>query len=164
EVPVVNNRITSTQSVTVTIQDLSGQGGAYNVGIANNQDSQLNGVNVTASPSTVNVPAGGSTTFTVSATFDGNVIRDTGTSYTTNGNQVAFRPIEMQWYVTAQRSDGGENLRMPFYYRPVFSRPAVSSVDTQTMQGKVLVGSLNSELSTGQDYVDVPITIAPGTF
>src|SRR5207237_3921544 len=86
------------------------------------------------------------------------------TTYTTNGNQVVVRPIEMQWYVTAQRSDGGENLRMPFYYRPVFSRPAVSSVDTQTMQGKVLVGSLNSELSTGQDYVDVPITIAPGTF
>src|SRR5205807_1103767 len=38
EVPVVNNRTTTTQSVTVTIQDLSGQGGTYNVGVANNQD------------------------------------------------------------------------------------------------------------------------------
>ncbi|HKP35383.1 MAG TPA: S8 family serine peptidase, partial [Pyrinomonadaceae bacterium] len=67
EVPVVNNRVTSTQSVTVTIQDLSGQGGTYNLGIADAQDSQLSGVSVTTSPSSVNVPAGGSATFTVNA-------------------------------------------------------------------------------------------------
>src|SRR5438105_3095198 len=44
EVPVVNNRVTSSQGTTVTIQDLSGQGGTYNLGVANNRDLQLNGI------------------------------------------------------------------------------------------------------------------------
>ncbi len=167
EVPVVNNRVTSTQSVTVTIQDLSGQGGTYNVAVADNQDLQIQGVNVSTSTSSVSVPAGGSATFTVNTTFDGNLIRDPNVSVATvNGSQVVFttRPIEMQWYVTATRADGGENLRMPFYYKPIFSQPATGSVDTQTFPGTVLVGSTNLELSNGADYVDVPVTIAPGTF
>src|SRR5207244_564413 len=111
--------------------------------------------------------AGGSATFTVNATFDGNLIRDTNTPVVTvNGNQVPFtlRPIEMQWYVTAQRSDRGESLRMPFYYKPVFSQPGVSSIDTTPYPGTVVVGSANSELANGADYVDVPFTITPGTF
>jgi hypothetical protein len=103
EVPVVNNRVTSTQSVTVTIRDLSGQGGTYNVGVANNRDLQLNGINVTTSTPSVTLPAGGSQTFTVNTTFDGNLIRDPNT-IDTNGTTLTFRPIEMQWYVTAQRA------------------------------------------------------------
>src|SRR5439155_13685810 len=167
EVPVVNNRVTSTQSVNVTIQDLSGQGGTYNLGVAHNQDLDISGINVNTSQSSVTVPAGGSATFSVNTTFDGNLIRDPNTSVATvNGNQVTFttRPIEMQWYVTAQRSDGGESLRMPFYYHPVVSQPGVASVDTQTYPGTVVVGSSNSELSNGADYVDVPFTIGAGTF
>ena len=167
EVPVVNNRVTSTQSVTVTIQDLSGQGGTYNLGVAHNQDLEISGINVSTSQSSVTVPAGGSATFTVNATFDGNLIRDPNTSVATvNGNQITFttRPIEMQWYVTAQRGDGGESLRMPFYYKPAFSQPAVSSIDTTPYPGTVVVGTANSELSNGADYVDVPFTIAAGTF
>src|SRR2546429_4004458 len=123
EVPVVNNRVTSTQSVTVTIQDLSGQGGTYNLGVANNQDLQINGIAVTTSSSSVSVPAGGSATFTVNATFDGNLIRDPGVaqgSVECNNVNLTTRPMETQWYVTAQRSDGSESLRMPFYYKPVF--------------------------------------------
>ena len=167
EVPVVNNRVTSTQSATVTIQDLSSQGGTYNVGVTHNQDLEISGINVSSSQSSVTVPAGGSATFTVNTTFDGNLIRDPNVSVATvNGNQVTFttRPIEMQWYVTAQRSDGSESLRMPFYYKPVFSQPAVSSIDTTPYPGTVVVGSANSELSDGEDYVDVPFTIAAGTF
>src|SRR5260370_7960933 len=74
EVPVVNNRVTSTQSVTVTIQDLSGQGGTYNLGVANNQDLSINGISVTTSPSSVTVPPGGSHPFTFNTTFDLNII------------------------------------------------------------------------------------------
>ncbi len=166
EVPVINDRVTTTKSVTVTIQDLSGQGGTYNVGVANNQDAQLNGVSVTTSPSSVTVPAGGSATFTVSATFDGNLIRDpNATSTTTNGTQVTFNthPMEMPWYVTARRSDGGESLRMPFYYKPVFSVPAATSVDTTPYNGSIATGDLDLEAQQGVDYMDYPVTVAANT-
>jgi minor extracellular serine protease Vpr len=166
EVPVANNRVTSTQSVTVTIQDLSGQGGTYNLGVANSQDLSINGIGVTASPSSVTVPANGSATFTVSTTFDGNLIRDPNLPITVvNGNQVTFstRPIETQWYVTAQRSDGGESLRMPFYYKPVFSFPATTSTDTTPFTGSVAAGDSDLEAQSGVDYVDIPVTVDSST-
>ncbi len=166
EVPVANNRVTSTQSVTVTIQDLSGQGGTYNLGVANNQDVAINGIGVTTSPSSVTVPAGGSATFTVSTTFDGNLIRDPNLPITiVNGNQVTFstRPIETQWYVTAQRSDGGESLRMPFYYKPVFSVPATTSTDTTPFSGSIATGDLDLEAQPGVDFMDFPITVDSST-
>src|SRR5205814_6212830 len=104
EVPVVNNRITSTQSVTVTVQDLSGQGGTYNLGVANNRDLQTNGINVTTGAASITVPANGSATFTVNASFDGNSIRDHLLSDAiVDGTTVTFltRPMELQWYCTA---------------------------------------------------------------
>src|SRR5439155_3735391 len=166
EVPVVNNRVTSTQSVNVTIQDLSGQGGTYNLGVAHNQDLDISGINVNTSQSSVTVPAGGSATFSVNTTFDGNLIRDPNTSVATvNGNQVTFttRPIEMQWYVTAQRSDGGERLRMPFYYKPVFSVPATTSTDTTPFSGSIATGDLDLEAQPGVDFMDFPITVDSST-
>ncbi len=162
EVPVANNRVTSTQSVTVTIQDLSGQGGTYNLGVANNQDLQINGISVATSPASVTVPAHGSASFTVNTTFDGNLIRDPNLPITIdNGNQVTFstRPIETQWYVTARRSDGNESLRMPFYYKPVFSLPLTTSTDTNTFTGTVAVGDLDLEVQPGVDFVDIPVTV-----
>jgi subtilisin family serine protease len=167
EVPVANNRVTSTQSVTVTIQDLSGQGGTYNLGVANNQDLQINGIGVTTSPANVTLPANGSATFTVNTTFDGNLIRDPNLPITiVNGNQVTFstRPIETQWYVTAQRSDGGESLRMPFYYKPIFSLPVKTSADSATFTGTVAVGDLDLEVQPGVDYVDIPVTVDSTTY
>ena len=166
EVPVVNNRMTTTQSVTVTIQDLSGQGGTYNLGVAANQDV-INGVNVTTNPSSVNVPAGGSATFTVNTTFDGSAIRDPNvTSATVNGGSVTFNThaMETQWYITAQRSDGGERLRMPFYYKPIFSLPQATGTDANTSSGTVAVGDLDLEAQPGVDYVDVPVNVDPTTF
>ena len=167
EVPVANNRVTSTQSVTVTIQDLSGQGGTYNLGVANNKDLQINGISVATSPANVTVPANGSATFTVNTTFDGNLIRDPNLPITiVNGNQVTFstRPIETQWYVTAQRSDGGESLRMPFYYKPIFSLPVTTSTDTNTSTGTVAVGDLDLEVQPGVDFVDIPVTVDSTTY
>ena len=163
EVPVVNNRVTSTQSVTVTVRDLSGQGGTYNVSVANNRDLQLEGISVAASAPSVSVPAGGTATFTVNTTFDGNLIRDPNT-VEVNGTAVTFRPIQLQWYVTARRADGAESLRMPFYYKPIFSRPALSSVDTATYSGTVAVGDGGAQALSGISYVDVPFPVSDATF
>ncbi|MDQ3908395.1 MAG: S8 family serine peptidase, partial [Acidobacteriota bacterium] len=159
EVPVANNRSTTTQSATVTIQDISGQGGTYNLAVANNRDLQLSGVSVTTSPSSVTVPANGSATYTVSVTFDGNAIRDPNT-LVTNGTSVTFRPIEMQWYVTAKRADGGESLRMPFYYKPAASRPSSSLMtnETATETGTMIASDANEQLAPGVTYQDFPVT------
>src|SRR6185503_7588281 len=67
EVPVANNRITYTAPINVTIRDLSGEGGTYNLNVANNRDLQLAGINVTTSSSSVSLPANGTATFTVNA-------------------------------------------------------------------------------------------------
>jgi hypothetical protein len=44
--------------------------------------------------------------------------------------QVMFEKIQMQWFVTARRSDGGQALRMPFFFRPGRSLPASPAVVT----------------------------------
>jgi subtilisin family serine protease len=164
EVPVVNNRVTSTQSVVVTIQDLSGQGGTYNLAAVNNRDTQINGIGISVSPSSVTVPAGGSATFNANVTFDGNLIRDPNIAEV-NGNTVTFRQIEMQWYVTARRSDGAESLRMPFYYRPTPSLPApnATSIDTQTYTGTIAAGDADNKTVAGVTYVDIPFPVGATT-
>jgi minor extracellular serine protease Vpr len=162
QVPVVNNRTTSTQSVTVTIQDVSGEGGTYNLSVANNRDLQLSGINVNTSANTVSVPANGSATFTVDASFDGNLIRDVNT-LEVNGTSVTFRPIQMQWYVTAQSGDGN-SLRMPFYFKPAPSLPATPVMETQTFTGTILAGDRNRAAQSGVDYMDFPIQVTDTTF
>ncbi len=164
EVPVVNNRVISTQSVQVTIQDLSGQGGTYNLAAADNRDTQINGIGISVSPSSVTVPAGGSATFNANVTFDGNLIRDPHIAEV-NGNTVTFRQIEMQWYVTAKRADGAESLRMPFYYRPAPSAPApnATSTDTQTYTGTIVAGDADSKTVAGVTYVDIPFQVSGTT-
>ncbi len=158
EVPVANNRSTTTQSVTVTIQDISGQGGTYNLAVANNRDLQLAGISVNTSAPSVTVPANGSATYTVNVTFDGNVIRDPNVAVV-NGSTVTFRPIEMQWYATAKRADGGESLRMPFYYKPGPSRPSSSLVTTETGTDAGTMPASDSNLQTvgGVTYQDFPV-------
>jgi len=54
--------------------------------------------------SSVEVPEGGSASFNVTTEAEGGNIQ--------NGSQIQF-------YVTAKRADGGQRLRMPFYYRAV---------------------------------------------
>jgi subtilisin family serine protease len=164
EVPVVNNRVTSTQSVSVTIQDLSGQGGTYNLSAVNNRDTQINGIGLSVSPSSVTIPPGGSATFNANVTFDGNLIRDPNIAEV-NGNTITFRQIEMQWYVTAKRSDGAESLRMPFYYRPTPSMPSPSatSTDTQIYTGSIVAGDADSKTVAGVTYVDIPFQVSAST-
>jgi subtilisin family serine protease len=163
EVPVVNNRITSTQPITVTMRDISGEGGTYNLNVANNRDLQLSGINVATSPATVSVPANGTTTFTVNATFNGDQIRDVMAAKTV-GTSIIFEKIQMEWYVTAQRSDGKESLRMPFYFKPGPSMPATPVFETQTQTATVPAGSAGQKLVSGVDYVDVPMTVPAAAY
>jgi len=163
EVPVVNNRISYTAPVTVTVRDLTGEGGTYNLNVANNRDLQLAGINVSLSQSSVNVPANGSVTFTVNATFDGDLIRDVMAAKI-NGTQITFENIQMQWYVTARRADNNESLRMPFYFKPGPSLPAQPIVQTLTQTATVTAGDQGSNLVAGVTYVDVPFEVSASTY
>jgi subtilisin family serine protease len=163
EVPVANSRIAYAAPIDVTVNDLSGQGGVYNLNVANNRDLQLAGISVSLSQSSVSVAANGAATFTVNATFDGNLLRDSNT-VEVNGTSVTFRPIQMQWYVTAQRADGAESLRMPFYFKPSLSLPAQTTVQTLTQQATVPVGTRGQMLASGVDYVDVPFDVSDNTY
>ncbi|MCA1558035.1 MAG: S8 family serine peptidase, partial [Acidobacteria bacterium] len=104
EQPVLNNRIANTREVTVTIRDLSGEGGTYNLSTANNRFFETEGISASVSPSSVTVPAGGTATFTAHVTLDGNVVRDTTAR-------------QLQWYVIAQRAGSSDKLRMPMYLK-----------------------------------------------
>ncbi|MFS8086365.1 MAG: hypothetical protein ACMG6H_12105, partial [Acidobacteriota bacterium] len=166
-VPVVNSRITYTAPVTVTIKDVSGQGGTYNLSVANNRDLQQSGVGASLSTTSVSVPANGTATFTVTASVDGNVVRDPNVVETiVNGSSVTFntRQMQMQWYVTATRSGSGEKLRMPFYLRPSPSLPANPVVTPQNFSGIMPAGDAGQQLVSGVTYIDVPFTVNPGTY
>jgi hypothetical protein len=163
EVPVINSRVTHTATVAVTVRDVSGQGGTYNLGVANNRDLQLAGIGVSLSQASVTLPPNGEATFNVNATLDGDLLRDVMAAKT-NGSQVLFERLQLQWFVTARRSDGGESLRMPFYFRPASSLPASPSVSTATHTGTVLVGDYGSQLLGGVSYVDVPFEVDASTY
>ncbi len=160
EDPVLNNRILNTRSVTVTIQDTSGQGGTYNLSTANNRYFDLNGVTAKVSAASINVPANGSATFTASVTLDGDKVRD------------ASAPKELQWYVVARRANSSETLRIPMYWRANPSTPASGSGSsvTETYTGSVLASDgglqrdiLKDYVAADVTYVDVPFVVGPAT-
>ncbi len=163
EVPVVNNRITYTAPISVTLRDMSGEGGTYNLNVANNRDLELAGINVSTSQGSVNVPANGSTTFTVNATFNGDQIRDVMAAKTI-GTSVVFEKIQMQWFVTATRSDNKESLRMPFFFRPGPSLPAQPIVSNSTQTAQVPAGDQGNRLADGSTVVEVPFPVGDSTY
>ncbi|MDT7806208.1 MAG: minor extracellular serine protease Vpr [Acidobacteriota bacterium] len=151
EVPVINSRTTHTESVPVTIHDVSGQQRTYNLSLANNRDTQRAGISTSLGQTSVTVPAYGDATFTVGATVDGDLIRSLP------------EPIQMQWYVTASSADG-ESLRMPFYLKPVMSVPANQVGSVETLTGTVTAGDGALQLAPGVTYVDVPFEVKQDTF
>lgn len=173
EVFVINSRVSHTVPVTVTVRDLSGQGSTYNLGVANNRDLQLAGINVSLDQSSVSVPANGEATFTVNATVDGDLLRDI-MAEKTFGSQVVFERIQMQWYVTANRTDGAESLRMPFFFRPGSSMPANPVFETTTHTDIMPAGDAgvqrdNEEIGfqpqlRGVTYKDIPFNVDSSTF
>jgi hypothetical protein len=163
EVPVINTRVTHTASVPVTVRDLSGQGGTYSLSVANNRDLQIAGINVSTGQASVTLPPNGEATFDVSATIDGDRLRDVMVAKT-NGSQVLFERLQLQWFVNAKRSDGGESLRMPFFFRPAASQPANLSSSTLTQTTTVPAGDAGSQLVGGVTYSDVPFEVDGSTF
>jgi len=171
EVPLVNSRVSHTSPVTVTVRDLSGQGGTYELGVANNRDLQIAGIGVSLSQQSVNLPAGGEATFTVNATFDGNQLREMMVAKT-QGTQVAFEKIQMQWFVTARRSDGAESLRMPFFFRPGPAMPAEPIIATDVVTDIMPAGDAGAQRDAagfqpeldGATYKDIPFEVDASTF
>lgn len=108
----------STHSQTVNIYDVTDGGGAgtYRLTPSNvrNLDGQNFRVEITdengGAINEVTVPEGGSASFKV------NLIADA---------ESAADATQVQWYVSATRTDGGQHLRMPFYLRA--TRPVVSA-------------------------------------
>ncbi len=163
ELPVANSRATHTAPVTVTVRDLTGQGGTYNLGIANNRDLQLAGINVTTSQPSVTLEPNGSATFTVNASFDGDKLRDVMAAKTI-GTSVVFEKIQMQWYVTARRSDNAESLRMPFYFKPGPTMPAAPIVQSFENTATVPAPAYGQQLSEGATHVEIPFDVDASTF
>lgn len=116
-VPIAGVIGTNTKTQTVTITDVTNGngGGVYNLS-SSTVRNQPAGVSVSFTDGTgtaissVEVPAGGSAVFNVNITV--------------NGESVPANPTQIEWYVTAARSDGGQTLRMPFQYRAI--APTVS--------------------------------------
>jgi hypothetical protein len=158
ETPILNNRVSNTYQISVTIADVSGLGGSYNLSTANNRNTNRAGVSTSVNPSSVTVPAGGRTTFTAAITIDGNIVRDTN-------------PTQFQWYIVAQRSGGGETLRMPAYLQATATLPSdnISTSQTATYTGTVLAGDggvqRDNEIYVAESatYVDVPFEVGVST-
>jgi hypothetical protein len=152
EMPILNNRIANTRSVTVTITDTSGQGGTYNLSTANNRFLQLDGASATVSPASVEVPANGSATFTATITVDGDKIRDTSSAK------------QFQWYVVAKRAGSPESLRMPMYLRAQPTVPGgAAGSQTESFTGTVTAGDTGLQLAEGVTYVDQPVEVSAAT-
>lgn len=147
EVPVLNSRTANTQTVSVNVKDLSGQGGTYNLRVANNRELQRNGVSVALSRTSVNVPANGSANYNVSITIDGSILRDTS------------NPIEFQWYTIAERSGGGQTLRMPFFLKASRSLPAEARTESETIDDMMTAADAGQSIVGGVTYVDYPMTL-----
>ncbi len=145
DVPVLNSRTVETRTVPVTVRDLSGQGGTYSLRVANNRDLLRSGVNVSLSPATVNVPAGGTATYNVSVAIDGNVIRQTNPS------------IEFQWYVVAESAN--QTLRMPFYLNASRSLPVQPRTTVDTIDDLMIAADGGNQLVGGLTYNDYPMDL-----
>jgi minor extracellular serine protease Vpr len=158
EAAILNNRIVNTKSVTVTIRDVSGLGGVYNLSTANNRYFDRPGITASVSSSSVNVPAGGSTTFTATVNVDGSQAKDDSS-------------LELQWYVLATPAAGGKSIHMPFYLRANPSLPGDTggSTTSETFTGQVIAGDAGNQhdqglfVGDGFTYNDIPFTVTPGT-
>jgi subtilisin family serine protease len=133
QVAIANVIGSATISQQVTIFDVTGGNGAgvYQLGVA-----PVRGVDGSAFSVTL-TDAGGNplSAVTVSPNSSASFFVKT----VANGASIASDGTQFQWYVTARRADGGQNLRMPFYYRAV--RPTI------TMSAPLLNPASDTEIS-----------------
>ena len=140
EVPIANVIGTAVLSQEVRIFDVTAGNGAgtYMLDVApvRNVDQAGFSVSITDvsgnSISAVTVPSGGMAKFYVRTQ--------------SNGERIPASPTQAQWYVTADRTNGDQRLRMPFYYRAV--RPNV------TLSAPVLAAPTATEVS-GNPPIDI---------
>jgi len=139
EVPIANVIGTATISQTVKLYDVTGGAGAgsYDLSVVAVRGVDQSGFRVSFTDAagnaitSVSVPAGGSASFNVKTEADGLSVSN---------------PTQAQWYVTANRTDGGQQLRMPFYYRAI--QPNV------TMGAPALAAPTGTEVS-GVPPIDI---------
>jgi subtilisin family serine protease len=138
-VPIAGVIGTATRSQTIAIADITHGtgGGVYQLSSSAVRNVPV-GVSVSftnaagESISQVEVPAGGTASFNVNISV--------------NGEAVPANPTQIEWYVTAARTDGGQTLRMPFQYRAI--APTVS------MSAPTLNNAANTEFS-GNPATDI---------
>ncbi|TWX57662.1 S8 family serine peptidase [Colwellia hornerae] len=159
--PVINNRITHHEPVTVTLKGLDAGEVTYQLSVANNRELEIDGLAVELSTDTLTVNANGEVTFDVNAVIDGDKVRNT---WIERGNN-DISHLQMMWYVIAERADGGETLRMPFYLKPTMSEPAgVVGNQSTAYQGTLLAGDNNAAAVAGVTYQDYPIDVDGSVF
>jgi subtilisin family serine protease len=133
-VPIATVIGTATISQTVTIHDVTSGGGAgtYQLTInpVANVDQSAFRVSTTDlsgnAIASVTVPAGGSVSFNVKTDVNGESIANL---------------TQAQWYVTANRSNGGQRLRMPFYYRAVTPTATMTAASLNPASGTEVSGA-----------------------
>ncbi len=148
--------------VTVTLADLSGAGGAYNLSLVEASSSKKNGgrgdgtcpltepgFSLALSKASVTVRPGRSATFDAAIAVDGTesglqtcgaVVTDLGIVVPVVGVRVTpvvrgLQAAEFLWYVVATRDDGSESLRMPFALRVVQGVPGGGEVGVASGSG-----------------------------
>lgn len=138
-VPISGVVGTATKSQTVTIADVRNGGGAGTYELSSSAVRNLpEGVSVSftdagGAPITqVNVPANGSANFNVNITI--------------NGEAVPNNPTQVEWYVTATRTDGGQNLRMPFQLRAIAPTVAMATPTLNDATGTEFSGNPGTDI------------------
>ena len=159
EAPVVNSRVTYSDSVDVSLIDVVNEAGDWQLAVINNRDLQFDGVDVELSTDQVFVPAGGSAEFTVTVSFDGDKLREPVPMLDRRTGQTVAQ-FDTQWYVVATRDDG-QSIRMPFHFRP--SRTLPVDEDLLPFVDLHFHGNVDDGCS-GQGALDVALDICDGPF
>jgi hypothetical protein len=158
-VPIANVIGSATISKTATIYDVTNGAGAgtYQLSVAPVRNVDQSGFRVSTTDtngnpiSSVTVAPGGSASFNVKTEVD--------------GQSVTVSPTQAQWYVVATRADGGQNLRMPFYYRAVtptlaMAAPTLAPAGETEVSGSPLI-DINGSYTLSYSFSGSP---APAKF
>lgn len=156
------------RSITVTMTDVGGGGGTFDLGLLEAGDRRGDitrpiaspGFTATLSSGSVTVPAGGSATFDVRIAVDG----------TPSGLELAgadddgLEGTDLAWFVTASRP--GEDLRMPFFLRAsrgAGNQPPVARDDsaTTTIDQPVAIPVLANDSDADGDALAVETVGSP---